>query len=157
MHSRIFQVSLNPINKEDYIDCSTYDYDHWFVNEVADYIIGSADRKGDIEWLKESVNGCTFGEDDNGKFFIVDSKEEYFSEAFDRFKEAIGKIRNIRIKEFVSKYELSHAIWEVEDAYEDNRGFYVDADGEVMTMDAFIRRCLKGEKYYIGGICNYHY
>ena len=45
----------------------------------------------------------------------------------------------------------------LDQAVEDQFGFYVDADGELMTFDAFIRRCAINEKYYIGGTIDYNF
>ena len=47
MHSRIFQVSMEPIEKDDYILERDY-WDHWFTREIADYVNGSTNRNDDI-------------------------------------------------------------------------------------------------------------
>ena len=154
MHSRIFQVSLNPINKEDYIEESNY-YDHWFTNEIADYVDGDTDRDADIEWLKNAPDGSmTFENDENGEYFIVNSRAAYFQKAFETFKTALDKIKDVTIDDFA---EGINGMWALKNAYEDKFGFYVDADGELMTMDSFVRRCAVGEKYYIGGTMDYHW
>lgn len=153
MHSRIFQVSLEPIEKADYIEESTY-YDHWFTNSIADYVNENCDRTHDIEWLKECERGYTVGCDKYGEYFIVNSKEEYFESKFKSFKDAINKIKDCTLEEFThGLYE----IWALKSAYEERFGFYVDADGELITFDSFIRACAKGEKYYIGGTIDYHW
>lgn len=151
MHSRIFQVSLEPIEKEDYIEESTY-WDHWFVGEIADYVVDS-DRNEDIDWLKDCCNGLTFGTDDNGKYFIVRNKEEYFKKKFKRFKNAVDTIKSCTLEEFTKEI---FAVWELKNAYEERFGFYVDADGELLNFDNFIRLCIVNEKYYIGGTLDYH-
>ena len=40
-------------------------------------------------------------------------------------------------------------MWSLSNAYEEKFGFYVDADGEVLTFDSFVRSCATNEKYYI--------
>ena len=100
MHSRIFQVSTNPINETDYIDECCY-WDHWFINEVADYVANSTDRDGDIEWLMEYSKGIIISEDENGKFLIVTDKEKYFKNAFENFQEAINKVSKYTIDDFI--------------------------------------------------------
>lgn len=48
MHSRIYQISKTPIDRDDYIEESKY-YDHWFLNSVADYVDDDTNRDDDIE------------------------------------------------------------------------------------------------------------
>ena len=154
MHSRIFQVSMNPIEKYDYIRESDY-YDHWFTNEIADYVNGDTDRESDIEWLQEYSNAFDFGADDDGIYFIVKDKAEYFKPSFKRFQEAINTINNYTFEDFVDGFY--GAMYQLKDAYEDKFGFYINADGETMSLDSFVRRCVTGEKYYIGATIDYHF
>ena len=151
MHSRIFQVSSEPIKKEDYIEEATY-WDHWFIGEIADYVADS-DRNYDIKWLKGCCDGVTFGTNDNGEYFIVESKEQYFQHKFKRFKNAVDTIKSCTLEEFTKEM---HAVWELKNAYEERFGFYVDTDGELLNFDNFIRLCVTNEKYYIGGTIDYH-
>lgn len=152
MHSRIFQVSLDPIATEDYIEESLY-WDHWFVNEIADYITDS-DRSEDIKWLKGCYDGLTFGKDNNGDYFIVESKEQYFQPKFKRFKNEVDSIKSCTLGEFTKEIG---AVWELKNAYEDRFGFYVDLNGELFNFDTFIRICVPQGKYYIGGTIDYHF
>ena len=68
MHSRIYQISKTPIDRDDYIEESNY-YDHWFTSSIADYVSGDTNRDDDIEWLQNCyVNkGLSFGQDKNGR------------------------------------------------------------------------------------------
>lgn len=157
MHSRIFQVSKNPIHKIDYIEESNY-YDHWFTNEIADYVDGGTDRDDDIQWLDSCAKGYEVAVDDNGYYFVVNNKEQYFAEAFNRFKEALVEIGEPTIEDFIKGIDL----WKLKDANEDKFGFYVDYDGfdygsELLTFDRFMRMCELGTKYYIGGTIDYHW
>lgn len=151
MHSRIFQVSSEPIAKEDYIEEAVY-YDHWFLNSIADYVADS-NRNEDIDWLKNCYDGLTFGKDDIGEYFVVKSKEQYFQPKFKRFKNAIDSIKSCTLEEFTKEM---FAVWELKNAYEERFGFYVDWDDDVMTLDNFIRCCVTDVKYYIGGTIDYH-
>lgn len=152
MHSRIFQVSLDPIEKANYITEGDY-YDHWFTNSIADYVSDDCDRDEDIKWLKGCVNGISFGADDNGEYFIVESKELYFEKSFIAFKEVLDKLNKYTLSDFSQGiFEIYH----LNISYEDKYGFYIDADGELMTLDEFVRGCVEKEKYYLGGTCDYH-
>ena len=64
MHSRIFQLSEEPLCPDDYAT----DFDLADM-EKADYVICS-DRQDDIAWLKECVLGIEFAED-NSYFRIL--------------------------------------------------------------------------------------
>lgn len=152
MHSRIFQVSKEPIEKEDYIKEDNYIYEHWFLNSIADYVSDNCDRNVDIRWLQDCALGFTFGTDDNGEYFIVNSKEEYFKSSFEGFKKALEALHNISIEQFVSYVN----IYGLNTYYNEKYGFYIDIDDELMTLDSFVRYCNNGEKYYIGGTVDYH-
>ena len=153
MHSRIFQVSLEPIDEWDYITESYY-WDHWFTREIADYVDDATNRDDDIKWLMECCDGFTFNKDDKGEYFIVEDKEVYFKKNFERFMQTIDKIKDYTLEDFSKGF---FEMWELKDAYEDKFGFYVDADGEVMNFDSFVRGCAKDAKYYIGGTLDYHW
>ena len=152
MHSRIFQASFDPIDKSDYIEESNY-WDHWFTNSVADYVNGDCNRNEDIEWFKNCVKGFEFGTDDNGEYFIVKNREEYFKSAFERFKSILDKIKDCTIKDFS---EGIFEVWQLKNEYEEKYGFYIDVDGELMSLDSFVRLCATEEKYYIGATIDYH-
>lgn len=152
MHSRIFQVSLNPIDKNDYIRESDY-WDHWFLNEVADYVDDDCDAYDDVKWLQDCVKGITFGGDENGTYLVVVSREEYFRRSFEKFKITLDKIKDCTLEDFSKGF---HEMWQLKDSYEEKFGFYVDADGELMSFDRFVRLCTTEEKYYIGGTLDYH-
>lgn len=153
MHSRIFQVDSKPINKEDYIEESTY-WDHWFVNSIADYVNDNCDRNDDIQWLKDCAKGYSIGCDENGEYLIIENKEEYFKNSFERFKELLDKIKDSTIQDFTKGiFEM----YGLKNAYEEKFGFYMETDGYgLITMDSFIRDFPEDVKFYIGGTIDYH-
>ena len=152
MHSRIFQASTKPIKEYEYLSESDY-WEHWFLNSVADYVVDSDDRNEDIEWLKDCAQGYIVDHDENGEYFVITSKVEYFENAFKNFTELLDKIKNYTIENFVAGI---HEMWGLKNAYEEKFGFYVDMRGELMSFDSFVRHCTEGEKYYIGGTLDYH-
>lgn len=70
MHSRIFQVSMEPIEEENYI-CEAEYCDHWFTREIANYVSDDCDRDGDIKRLANIAKGYSVGEDDNGELILA--------------------------------------------------------------------------------------
>ena len=159
MHSRIFQVSPSPIDKGEYICDSDY-YEHWFTHQIADYVNDDCNREDDIKWLSECSKGYTVDKDANGYYIIVNSKVEYFTNAFREFTEALEKIGTPTIGQFISKNGID--LWYLKNAYEDKYSFYVEYcdygyGNELITFDQFVRICDIGCKYYIGGTIDYHF
>ena len=157
MHSRIFQISTNPIDEEDYIG-EHYYYDHWFTNSIADYVSESTDRSDDIEWLKDCYEdkGISFGKDNCGQYLIVTDVRKYCQLRFDRFHELLKELLKVTIDDFANG-KCGIQMYRLKEAYEDKHSFYVDIDGEdLITLDEFVRHANAGIKFYIGATISYH-
>ena len=171
MHSRIFQVSKEPINEEDYISESTF-YDSSFLGEVADYVNQDTDRNDDLNWLKENIEHRGGGIEvnvDEGTITIVD-KKKFFEKSFDTFKELLDKLANTNIIQFSgtaesgdmenSRFAFSSLMYDLEcEAEGDKFGFYVYDNedwGYPARLDEWIRSTKNGDKYYFGATIDYH-
>ena len=157
MHSRIYQVSTKPIDRDDYIEESNY-YDHWFTNSVADYVNGETDRNDDIMWLKDCYEqrGLSFGQDDNGEYFIIEDKEKHFESNFEEFQKTLKELSERAFDDFISG-ETGMLLYRLKRLYDDKFGFYVECeDWGCETFDRFIRGATVGTKYYIGATIDYH-
>ena len=170
MHSRIFQLSTEPIHTSDYISEYHYDCEHWFF-DIADYVCSHrAERNSDIEWLKQCYKGITFGTDEHGEYLIVENKAEYFQPKFDKFKTVlVENFQNCTLEQFIKGY--NQALFMLNDAHNDKYGFYADVSGkinmwdneicnidsELYTFDGFVRDAISNQKYYIGGTLDYHW
>ena len=154
MHSRIFQISKEPIEKRNYITESDY-YDHWFLDRIADYIDDYCDRDASIGWLCDCAKGYEINKDNTGGYcFIVHSKEEYFKDKYDVFMSELKKIGMPTIDQFANGIDL----WRFQDAYNDQFGFYVQTNSDdLMTFDEFVRHCNENDCWYIGGVLDYHF
>ena len=158
MHSRIFQISKAPIDKCDYIEEDNY-YDHWFTNEIADYVNGNTNRNNDIKWLMDcySEKGLSFGTDNNGEYFIVEDKSKYFAVNFEAFQKALKELAGSTLDDFMSG-ECGIALYRLKESYNDKFGFYVECEScGCETFDGFMRYAEVGTKYYIGATIDYHY
>lgn len=157
MHSRIFQVSSSPIKKEDYIE--EYRYEDYFVPSHADYVVEQTDKesiKSDLEWLSNH-NGIVV--DIGKKTITITSKEEFFTEKHDKFKELAGQLSNISLEDFISDKKYFD-FYELKELYDDQHGFYIDDNDEYMgyaSLDHWIRNAEEGKVYYIGAIFDYHF
>ena len=160
MHSRIFQISKTPIDSIDYIEEDKY-YDHWFTSSVADYVNGDTNRDDDIEWLKDCYGnrGLSFGQDDNGYYFIVEDKVKYFEVKFEKFQKELKELLETTFDNFMN-CESGVSLYRLKEAHDSDSGFYIDDNYEyhgIATFDHFMRCTTKGTKYYIGATIDYHF
>lgn len=152
MHSRIFQISTSPIEKDDYIGEEEY-YEGWFVGSIADYVSDTDEPESDYEWLG-SLPGLEI--DVKGKTMKVVSKEEFFKRKYASFKEHLQNLEKVTLAEFCT-YSADAEMYCAKAAYSDRYGFYVD-DGSLKTLDDFMRSdtVKEGDIFYLGGVVDYH-
>ena len=142
-HANIYQVSLFPILPEDIMDQETiFATNDWFIGEIADYI-DDVDRESALTERSQFARGFQIQENNDGKYIIVTSKEDYFRPIWEMFCKKMHS--TIGLEEFMG--------YRSED---NNFGDYIYADGELMTFSQFIRSCVVNEPYYIGGVIGYH-
>ena len=146
----IIEVSTSPIAAQDRIDNTTIECcNDWFIGTIADYICDSPlDRETSIAQMElvartSRHQSYEIGEDANGKFICVKSKEDFFRPLWEAFKKNMES--NISLKQFMG--------YRSED---DKFGDYIYVDEELMVFPEFVRGCVVGEPYYIGGIVSYH-
>ena len=153
MHSRIFQVSENPITEENLI--SEYRYDDYFVGQNGvDYVVESDSRQDDIEWLKHN-KGLEITENT----IKVVSKKEYFEKSFEEFQELLEKFKNYSMEDFIDPKNWLD-FYHFKDAYDDQSGFQIDDNDEyfgITSLDNFVRNVEEGKTYYIGKTFDYHF
>ena len=153
MHSRIFQVSENPITEENSI--SEYRYDEYLIGQNGiDYVVESKSRKDDIEWLKNN-KGLEITEDT----IKVVSKKEYFEKSFEEFQEYIEKLSNYTAEDFMNPQNWLD-FYRLKEAYDDQNGFKIDDNDEyfgITSLDNFVRNVEEGKVYYIGKTFDYHF
>lgn len=151
MHSRIIQLSKEPIDKDDYITEDTFIDD--FVGVIADYVSEETDREEDIKWLLYAIKeyGIVYNDKEESIIFPKGFKENYFRE---RFKELKEVVQNISLEQFASNSTVAYNLASL---IEDKHGFYIYTSFW-QSFDSFVRGELEeGEKYYIGGTIDYHF
>lgn len=158
MHSRIFQISKEPITSENRIHESRYE--DGFVGRIADYVVESESIGEDIEWLKTCHKGIEVEEKEDGTITMkIVSKEEYFEKSYDEFKSLIEKFKDYTISDFIdSKNWLD--FYNFKSSYDEKYGFYVDDNDDYFgteTLDCFMRNAQEGDIYYIGSVFDYHF
>jgi hypothetical protein len=160
MHSRIYQLSKEPVFECDYIGES----DFWeSLPYGADYVNENTNQKQDIEWLVGTYSkfNLTFGEEilenSSGEketcyylTFPENFKYNYFSE---RFKELRTLINDFTLTDFCHSIKT----YQIKSLIEDRYGFRV-YDGWEISFDYFVRELPDQEiKYYIGKTIDYHF
>ena len=149
MHSRIFQLTKE---KCEPIDDVYYDYEHWFTGSIADYVMNSNDREGDISWLLSYSNGALKRKGDK---IIVADKAKYFEDKYKSFIKGLEKLSNASFEDFQKPFN----IYSLESLVENKYGFYIEDCGEwggLTTFDEFMRRVENSDEFYIGATLDYH-
>ena len=159
MHSRIFQITTEYVQKEEYISESDF-WEHWFVGNIADYVSDDVDRAEEILNLRqyfESMKVAEFSEDNSFKL-LTDGKVKYFKTEFKRFSESVKKAADVNLEEFASGAKCEDLVFNIKSSYCDKFGWYVSSEEfGTIPMDEFIRSAEPGKRYYIGGVLDYHW
>lgn len=162
MHSRIFQVSKEPLTKNDYYAEERYWEDLNFVPSIADYV-DEAGSKEDFEWLASALKGSA-EVDYKNRTITITNKLAYFENRFKAFKETIARCANLSLEEFAEKehdrqlttgmlfYELKQ---QIESTYE----FYLDDEKTwgCESLCSWMRHLDDGDVLYVGAVFDYHY
>ena len=155
MHSRIFQLSNEPISKEDYIG-EDFFFEDSFIGLVADYVDGDTNREEDIQWFIDSLSSYSdyfeYDKDEQSIIFKDGFSKKYFSKRLEKLKELVN---NMTINEFCNN---SMEVYTIENLVENKFGFYVvDHNYVIRSLDDFIRNLTPNEKYYFGATIDYHF
>lgn len=153
MHSRIFQIEPEPVEKDDYINTNILP--DWFTYSIADYTDDSPDRAEDIEWLMIHIGDIATRDKD--KLTFSSNVRRYFKDSYESFIKAAKKLTEVSFDNFVSTCGVSNTFTHLKDSYSDEYGFYVYSEGLLSTLDDFMRTVKDGETYYFGGTLDYHF
>ena len=164
MHSRVIQISESPISEDSYIHSDSYPVDHWFLNNIADYVAPDDDRTGTLKWLKECLSNnnapISFFCQEGGKGFELQAgfHTAYFSSRYDAFREELDSFVKELTLETYSDGTLDYPMFLIETAYKDEYDIYVDiGDDQILPLDTFLRTAKVGVRYYFGGTLDYHF
>ena len=158
MHSRIFQISKNPITEDQLLTEDRY-IDDGFVGRIADYVSEQMDVEDDLNWLINCQKGIELiKEDDTFKIKIV-SKKDYFEKSFEEFQNLVKKFNDYTLDEFIDSKNWFD-FYQMKSCYDDKYAFYFDDSDDyfgITTLDDFVRNVEEGSIYYIGKTFDYHY
>ena len=160
-HSKIVQISTDPIERKDWIVDTNY-YDTGFVGSVADYVADVTDdeRKACIEYLSTyPMPGIRVVP--KSETLVIVSKEEYFRSRWEKAVATARSIAEMSLVDFATP-KGENAIRDMEYYGRDRYSVYVDdtaTDFEFgfTYFDDFVRQAKDGDVFYIGGIVDYHW
>lgn len=158
MHSRIIELGDEPIpTSERLSECSIPD---WFCARIADYVDDNTNRTYDIQWFMACLNGVATLEGEDKLVFAVDARQKYFAPRYKRFRKALFELDNVPMEGFdgIDKtYGIGEKMFRLQDAYDDEYGFYIYYREELMTEDEWMRFANLSKPYYFGGTVDYHF
>src|SRR5699024_11195444 len=145
MHSRIYQISKEPIVKDDYVSEDLF-YDEIF-NHVADYVTEETNREDDINWLVGSLSDVpyTFNQDEESMVFHEGFKEGYIEIDFIKCKSLTA---NMTLDSFSNNHIDGMNRYGISKCRNDKFGVYtIDDDNMVQTMHEFNHDIEENTKY----------
>lgn len=150
-------MESSTVAKEDMIVSD--DIPEWFCGEIADYVddLPESARQENIDWLVGSFHGIC--EKRGDQLVFHGDARTYFADEYKykKFVENLNKLRNVSLRSFVDPHsDLSYILFLLQSSYDNKYGFYIWSDGDLATMDHWVRSADLTKTYYVGGIVDYH-
>lgn len=145
-HSRIIQVSKNRVNENDRMRSSNFDMDVILrVVDGVDYVTEpDSPREEELKWFKEQLERVGFTLD--GEEITVGKDKSFISDWREKAVEVAENFDLWRMKEVASGVYFCAFI------------IYDEEFGYLMPLWEWAKQVLGNEqKYYVGGIIDYHY
>lgn len=155
MHSRVFEVyeeAKELANNDDWTEGQVLS-GLKVINASADYVIETDKkrRKEDITWIHDCFdNDLKISIEKEEWRLNHDSPLNYFKAKYDVFKERLDKLykvaKNMQLEDYAYDTPgggISFQMYTLKQAYEDDGGFMILYNGELFTMDYFMRYIVK--------------
>ncbi len=161
MHSRIFELSEQPIPEDDrYSEDKLPD---WFYSTVGDYACDLLDthRENAIQWFVGFFGGQCKNDGDRIEF-TDKALDFHFRRSYGDFVKNASLLTAYSFEAFCGKSGYSvlmDTLRDLNSDYEDKFGFYVydrDCD-ELFTLDMWLRETDLSKPFFIGGTLDYHW
>ena len=158
MHSKIIQISKEPIEEENYI--SESDYYESFVGSIADYVADLEDDEVESEKRDfiSSLEKRGIVKGDNGNEFTIVNKTKFFEGLYEEFVSHVQKLADATLEAFCNG-KLDDAMYCLNTSYKNKYDIYIDDKGEwygLVPLSEFMRSVNNGETFYLGGAVDYH-
>ena len=157
MHALVFEVSHE---REDL----GQDLPEYFVPSVADWYqeLGKEHHGSAVESLKSAMNQLLEINTETGEMkaiFTEEALKKYFQSDYENFRKELGLLQSITLEQFagIVPNRIETSLYRLKDAYEGSTTYiYLSDDGEVITLESFLRRLKPGEQMYLGTVWDYH-
>ena len=162
MHSKIIQLETHPVDislrmgPEDFTE-------HWFLDNVADYVTEDDNRDDTLETLVCVLNAGsgsleTFS-DESGEGIILHEglQRTYLGQ---RYKDFDTALRTLMAKSSLDAFcedKLGLEMYQLDETYNTKFGYYIRSDDGLVTLTDFVRTSRPDVKYYFGGTVDYHF
>ena len=164
-HSRIFQYSDKPVDREDYIDsmfmtddCLWHTFEGEFCGDYTDDR-NEGERIEDIKWLSELLAKFNINLSGNDMFVLGEGSHEAIKDFwYSSITKAYDELKKEHLSKFGERFHLKYAIT---DPLCNGFGFLFYSNEE-QTLTAsddffeFLLRLNEGDSFYIGATLDYH-
>lgn len=165
MHSRVFQITSKPVPVEARLAEDLIPEDFFITVDYVAEQHGEA-RKSSINWLQECIGDyfSFYGE----QLIAQNNVHEYFRENYRLFLAKLEKLRAVTFEQFAGAAvaepdTVELLLFSLGTLYSNKWGIHIyqsddigcDA-GVLMTLQDWIRTVSPGQKFYIGGVFDYH-
>lgn len=162
MHSRIFQVSKEPIAPEELM--SKHSIPEYFTSGIADYAAEVDDLDGELAYFIESEQGILEAGTEPHTFRLAQQgRENYFRDKFKQFQELCAQMMSASLEDFIGReprpwdQRFSYLMYQLNDAYCDRYGYYIFENDELMPYCDWMREADAEAVYYLGAVLDYHF
>ena len=154
MHNNIYQLSASPIDADEFITESTFEFSE--IDNFADYV---SEYEGDLSEVYDDFPFIFFG-----KMFTRDGDELIYKgcdEVFQAWHKAVGKETDKLSEEWL-KYGMN--TWRVgtllKEPFTRDR-FFLSDKNELLDSSEFLQYCAnnlkEGDTLYLGGVLDFHW
>ena len=160
MHNYVYQIEHDPISEKE--RTTYYHLPDWFRFAISDWAedLTGERRKAAIDSLVSHFgSSCT--ENADQLIFAPQVKQNYFQNNFDYFRSALSVLQEVDLNAFSGSTPapvLHAAMRGLVESYDDDRSAYVYSDGELQTLDSWLRHTnlSPDTPLYLGGVIDYH-
>lgn len=170
MHSRIYELK-NSRDDENELDEDIFEtsfYDKYGIDYTSNIPTDSDDYKDSVAWFANAYKDhITFDAKDNS--IIFSNIPGLMEDRYDTFQELLEKLQACSLEDFagckkhtgnvLEDPDASYLMWQLKDAWSSDNEFYIFYDGYARPLFQFLRDLTdeqKKQKFYIGGILDYH-
>lgn len=155
MHSKIYQVSLEPISEDEYASPSDfYDNSSDFADYIGDEVEGD-ERKDSIDYLAEELSDV-FDLDADNDALVFKGLDKFKQQWMSAIREKAAAVTEENILEWRPRYMLEQVCRETH--IESSRRFSINV-GVAYPMSDLIELVASmkpGQRLYIGAVIDYH-